>query len=80
MRCTRSPGRTARESPLWNPEELGHLGSYAAAAPASGRIAGAQGEKFKAGRLGEYTVGKDGEVILGKPTVFDRGNIDKFDF
>lgn len=36
--------------------------------------------KFKAGRLGEYTVGKDGEVILGKPTVFDRKNIDKFNF
>lgn len=37
-------------------------------------------EKFKAGRLGEYTVGEDGEVVLGEPTVFDRENIDEFDF
>ncbi|MFD8743640.1 rhamnose ABC transporter substrate-binding protein [Streptomyces sp. NPDC059616] len=71
---------TVGQFSLWNPEELGHLGSYAAAALASGQITGAQGEKFKAGRLGEYTVGKDGEVILGEPTVFDRKNIDKFDF
>ncbi|MDX3849995.1 rhamnose ABC transporter substrate-binding protein [Streptomyces sp. AK02-01A] len=71
---------TVEQFSLWNPEELGYLGSYAAAALASGQITGAQGEKFKAGKLGEYTVGKDGEVILGEPTVFDKDNIDKFDF
>ncbi|MFJ1894846.1 MULTISPECIES: rhamnose ABC transporter substrate-binding protein [unclassified Streptomyces] len=71
---------TVEQFSLWNPEELGYLGSYAAAALASGQITGAEGEKFKAGKLGEYTVGKDGEVILGKPTVFDKKNIDKFDF
>lgn len=71
---------TVEQFSLWNPEELGHLGAYAAAAPASGQISGAEGEKFKAGELGEYTVGKDGEVILGEPTVFDRKNIDGFDF
>lgn len=76
---------TVEQFSLWNPEELGHLGAYAAAAPASasasasGQISGAEGEKFKAGELGEYTVGKDGEVI-GEPTVFDRKNIDGFDF
>ena len=32
------------------------------------------------GTLGEKTVGKDGEVILGPPTVFDKANIDQFDF
>ncbi|MFF1644517.1 rhamnose ABC transporter substrate-binding protein [Streptomyces sp. NPDC058240] len=71
---------TVEQFSLWNPEELGLLGSYAAAALASGQINGTEGEKLKAGRLGEYTVGKDGEVVLGKPTVFDRGNIDKFNF
>ncbi|MFI6345713.1 rhamnose ABC transporter substrate-binding protein [Streptomyces sp. NPDC050560] len=65
---------------LWNPEKLGELGAYAAAALASGQITGAQGEKFKAGDLGEFTVGKDGEVILGPPTVFDAKNIDQFHF
>ncbi|MFB8115662.1 rhamnose ABC transporter substrate-binding protein [Streptomyces sp. NPDC056465] len=71
---------TVEQFSLWNPEELGYLGSYAAAALASGRITGAEGEKFEAGKLGEYTVGKDGEVILGEPTVFDSENIDTFDF
>ncbi|WP_046504230.1 rhamnose ABC transporter substrate-binding protein [Streptomyces odonnellii] len=71
---------TVEQFSLWNPEELGYLGSYAAGALASGQITGAEGEKFKAGKLGEYTIGKDGEVILGEPTVFDKNNIDKFDF
>ena len=65
---------------LWNPGDLGYLASYAAAALASGQITGAQGEKFKAGRLGERTIGADGEVILGPPTVFDKSNIDNFHF
>ncbi|WP_084685361.1 substrate-binding domain-containing protein [Nonomuraea coxensis] len=65
---------------LWNPADLGYLASYAAAALASGQITGAEGETFKAGKLGEYPVGAKGEVLLGKPTVFDRSNIDDFDF
>jgi rhamnose transport system substrate-binding protein len=30
--------------------------------------------------MGEYTIGKDGVINLGKPTVFTKENIDKFDF
>ncbi|MFE7755767.1 rhamnose ABC transporter substrate-binding protein [Streptomyces sp. NPDC057429] len=71
---------TVEQFSLWNPQELGYLGSYAAAALASGQITGAEGEKFTAGELGEYTIGKDGEVILGEPTVFDAENIDTFNF
>ncbi|RCG25428.1 rhamnose ABC transporter substrate-binding protein [Sphaerisporangium album] len=65
---------------LWSPGDLGYLAGYAAAALASGQITGAEGEKFKAGRLGEYTVGAKGEVLLGKPTVFTKDNVDEFDF
>ncbi|MGO4417941.1 rhamnose ABC transporter substrate-binding protein [Streptomyces sp. MCAF7] len=71
---------TVEQFSLWDPKKLGYLGSYAAAALASGQITGAEGEKFKAGKLGEYTIGKDGEVILGPPTVFNKDNIDDFDF
>jgi rhamnose transport system substrate-binding protein len=65
---------------LWNPADLGYLAGYAAGALASGIITGAEGETFEAGRLGEYTVGADGVILLGDPFVFDASNIDEFDF
>lgn len=71
---------TVRSFSLWDPTKLGYLATYAAAALASGQITGAEGEKFKAGDLGEYTIGAKGEVVLGPPTVFTKDNIDKFDF
>jgi rhamnose transport system substrate-binding protein len=71
---------TVSEFALWDPAELGYLAAYAAAALASGQISGAEGEKFTAGKLGERTIGKDGEVILGPPTVFKADNIDDYDF
>jgi ABC-type sugar transport system ATPase subunit len=43
-------------------------------------IAGAEGEKFMAGKLGEYTIGADGEIVLGPPTEFTAANIDQFNF
>ncbi|GIJ71870.1 rhamnose ABC transporter substrate-binding protein [Virgisporangium ochraceum] len=71
---------TCKAFALWNPEELGYLAAYAAGALASGTITGKQGDKFTAGKLGEYTVGANGEVLLGDPTTFDASNIDKFNF
>jgi rhamnose transport system substrate-binding protein len=65
---------------LWDPGKLGELAGYAAASLASGQITGAEGDKFKAGDLGEKTVGAKGEVLLGPPTVFDKSNIDQFNF
>jgi hypothetical protein len=41
---------------------------------------GKEGEKFTAGKLGEYTIGAEGVVVLGPPTVFDASNIDQFNF
>ena len=71
---------TVKAFALWNPADLGYLAAYAAAALASGQITGKEGEKFKAGKLGEYTVGKDGEVMLGEPPTFYADNIDQFNF
>lgn len=65
---------------LWNPTDLGYLATQAAAALAAGDITGEEGETFSAGRLGEFTVGADGEVLLGEPYVFDESNIADFDF
>ncbi|MFD6054608.1 rhamnose ABC transporter substrate-binding protein [Agromyces sp. NPDC060279] len=65
---------------LWNPEDLGYLSAYAAAALINGDITGKEGDTFEAGKLGEYTVGADATVLLGDPYVFDKDNIDDFDF
>lgn len=65
---------------LWNPEELGYLAAYAAAALIKGDITGAEGDSFEAGDLGSYEVGADSTVLLGDPYVFDKENIGNFDF
>lgn len=71
---------TVEEFALWDPAQLGYLAAYAGAALASGQITGAEGETFTAGDLGEYTIGADGELVLGPPLVFDADNIDDYDF
>ncbi len=64
---------------LWNPIDVGYLSAYAAVAASSGKITGAAGDRFEAGRLGSYEVIKasDGgtEVLLGPPFKFDFDNI-----
>jgi rhamnose transport system substrate-binding protein len=71
---------TVEEFQLWVPKDVGYLAGQAAAALVSGRITGKEGEKFKAGRLGDYTIGKNGEIVLGPLTTFNKGNVDDFDF
>jgi rhamnose transport system substrate-binding protein len=67
---------------LWNPIDVGYLGSYVATGLTAGTITGKEGEKFSAGRLGEYTITKapDGgtEVLLGPPFKFDSSNINEW--
>ena len=65
---------------LWNPEDLGYLAAYAAAALVNDDITGEEGDTFEAGRLGEYTVDEGATVFLGDPFVFDASNIGDFDF
>jgi rhamnose transport system substrate-binding protein len=64
---------------LWDPAKLGALAAQTAVALVSGQITGKEGETFKAGGA-SYTIGKDGVISLGKPTVFDAKNIDQFNF
>jgi rhamnose transport system substrate-binding protein len=71
---------TVEEFQLWVPKDVGYLAGQAAAALVAGRITGKEGEKFKAGRLGDYTIGADGEIVLGPLTTFTKDNIDKFNF
>jgi ABC-type sugar transport system substrate-binding protein len=63
---------------LWNTEDLGYLTVYAAKAVADGALKpGAS--TLKAGRLGSLEV-KGDNVLLGKPFIFVKNNIDQFNF
>ncbi|MFD1337791.1 rhamnose ABC transporter substrate-binding protein [Microbacterium lemovicicum] len=65
---------------LWNPADLGYLAAFATQALITGEITGAEGDTFEAGKLGSFTVGEGGSVLLGDPFVFDADNIGEFDF
>jgi rhamnose transport system substrate-binding protein len=71
---------TVKAFALWNPADLGYLAAYAAGALASGIITGKEGDTFKAGKLGEFTVGPNATVLLGDPFTFKADNIDQFNF
>ena len=71
---------TVKSFELWNPADLGYLAAYAAVELASGKITGASGQTFTAGKLGSFTVGAANTVLLGPPYVFTAANINKFNF
>jgi ABC-type sugar transport system substrate-binding protein len=63
---------------LWKTEDLGYLAVQAAFADATGVLK--PGDKtFKAGSLGEFQIQGD-NILLGKPFIFNKANIDQFDF
>ena len=76
---------TVKNFQLWDPGKLGYLAGYAAAGLAQNKFQLTEGASFTAGDLGEYKVlpatGDTGpSVVLGPPTVFDKANVDQFDF
>jgi len=63
---------------LWNTRNLGYLTVYAGDALAKGKLK--RGDTaFEAGRLNRIEVRAD-QVMLGAPFVFNKTNIDQFDF
>jgi rhamnose transport system substrate-binding protein len=63
---------------LWNTADLGYLTIYAADALAKDQLKpGAT--SFQGGALGTFEI-KGDNILLGKPFIFNRGNIDQFDF
>jgi len=63
---------------LWNTVDLGYLTVYAAHALSLGQLKRGDNE-INAGRLGKIEVAND-EVRLGAPFIFDKHNIDQFNF
>jgi rhamnose transport system substrate-binding protein len=63
---------------LWNTMDLGYLTIYAGTALAKDQLKpGAT--SFKAGAMGTFEI-KGDNILLGKPFIFNKGNIDQFDF
>lgn len=65
---------------LWDPSEVGYLTAYAGKALLDGTITGEEGDTFEAGKLGSYTVGPDGLVIVGELLEFNAENIDEYEY
>jgi rhamnose transport system substrate-binding protein len=70
---------TVQSFELWNPANLGYLAGYAAVNFASKKIT-SSGGSFTAGKLGKFTVGADSTILLGPPFVFNKANINQFNF
>ena len=71
---------TVQSFELWNPANLGYLAGYAAVNFASKKITSSAGGSFTAGKLGKFTVGADDTILLGPPFVFNKANINNFNF
>lgn len=63
---------------LWNTVDLGYLTVHAARDLSFGSLKKGD-QSLKAGRLGTIEV-KDDQVMLGAPFIFNKSNIDKFNF
>ncbi len=65
---------------IWDPAMLGYMSVYVAKAALDGTLKNTVGAKVTAGKLGEFTVGADGEIVYGKPLIFTAQNIDEYKF
>jgi ABC-type sugar transport system substrate-binding protein len=63
---------------LWNTEDLGYLTVYAGVALAKGTLKPGD-TSIAAGSLGRFEI-KGDNILLGKPYIFNKANIDRFDF
>jgi rhamnose transport system substrate-binding protein len=72
----------APEFALWSFSDLGYLTYYTAYLLATGAMKAEEGVKFKAGRMGEYTITKDPtrakglRILMGPFTVYNKDNVE----
>jgi rhamnose transport system substrate-binding protein len=71
---------TVQAFELWDPAKLGYLAAYAGIELASKKFTATPGATFTAGKLGSFKVASDKSVLLGPPQVFNKANIDQFNF
>jgi rhamnose transport system permease protein len=63
---------------LWNTMDLGYLTVWSADALAKGTLKPGD-TSIQAGRIGKVEI-KGDNILLGQPFIFNKDNIDKFDF
>ena len=64
---------------LWNPIDLGYAATYVLRAVVDGKLKPGD-TSVDAGKLGKLNVINGSEILLGAPFIYDKANIDKFDF
>jgi rhamnose transport system substrate-binding protein len=76
-----TPNGCAPQFALWSFTDLGYLTFYAAYGVATDQIKAEEGAKFKAGRMGEYTIEKDPtrdnglRILMGPFTKYNKDNV-----
>ena len=64
---------------LWNPPYEGYVAVYMMLAEKSGEFTPEPGASFSAGKLGDYTVLEDGQILtLVNPMLYDKSNIEEY--
>jgi rhamnose transport system substrate-binding protein len=70
---------TSKSFAIWNPIDLGYSATMLAHDLVEGDITKVEpGQKLKAGRMGEITVGDGAEAAMSEPFTYDASNIDEF--
>jgi len=64
---------------LWSPVDLGYAAVYVMRAVVDGKLSPGDTE-VEAGRLGKLQVVNGSEILLGSPFIFDKSNVNDFDF
>lgn len=70
---------TVKSAVLWNPVDLGYATIYMVKAQLDGKIKPGM-KSLDAGRLGQLKFGAPDTILLGKPLVFTKDNVDDYDF
>ena len=68
-----------KEAALWNPVDIGYAAAYITKAEVDGTLDPKKGF-IDAGRLGKLKFISDDTILLGDPVVFNKDNIDKYQF
>lgn len=71
---------TQKAFAFWDPFELGYVAAYAVHAKLAGKFDPKEGAKLDAGKAGTFTTYKDAEVVYGKPLIFTKETVGKYNF